>query len=82
MSNQMTANRALAWKRGFEAAREAARTLTRREPVDIEHSVRLALDLIETCRRQGIWPGSNSDRERSVATVRDRWIKLKRTLRP
>jgi len=84
MAVKMTHQDTLAWKQGFEAAREAERSLTRREPVNVERSIRLSLALIETCRLQGIWPssGSKSERERSVTAVRERWIKLKQAARP
>ena len=84
MASKMILEAALAWKRGFEAARDAERSLTRREPVNVERSIRLSLALIETCRRQGIWPGAGatSERERSVTAVRERWIKLKQAFRP
>ncbi len=55
MADKMTHEDALAWKHGFEAAREADRSLTRREPVNVERSIRLAMALIETCRQQGIF---------------------------
>jgi hypothetical protein len=84
MADKMTRQETLDWKKGFEAAREAERLLTRREPVNVERSIRLALALIEICRRQGIWPdaGSRSVRERSEIAVRERWGKLKMALRP
>lgn len=83
MARKMTHQETLAWQHGFEAAREAERSLTRHEPVNVERSIRLALALIETCRRQGIWPGSGSEaeRERSATVVRERWIKLKQAFR-
>lgn len=79
MADKMTQEDTLAWKHGFEAAREAERSLTRREPVNVERSIRLSLALIETCRCQGIWPSaeSMSEREHSVIAVRERWIELK-----
>ena len=84
MAFEMTAEAARAWKRGFEAARDADRSQTRRESVNPERSIRLALMLIETCRRHGIWPepGSRSERERAATAVRERWIKLKLAFRP
>ena len=84
MADKMTHEDALAWKHGFEAAREADRSLTRREPVNVERSIRLAMALIETCRQQGILFNSRSEmaRERSDAAVRERWINLKQAFRP
>lgn len=83
MASKMTHQGMLAWQHGFEAARKAERLLTRREPVNVERSIRLTLSLIEICQRQGIWPrsGSEVERERSATVVRERWIKLKQAFR-
>lgn len=84
MARKMSHQDTLAWQHGFEAARKAERSLTRHEPVNVERSIRLAMSLIEICRRQGIWPssGSEAERERSLTTVREKWIKLKQAFRP
>lgn len=72
----------LSWKRGFEAARETEQYLIRKEPIDSERSIRFALELIEVCRMQGIWPGSESERlrESQIKSVRERWSTLRRVL--
>lgn len=81
MANNCSREDALSWQRGFEAARELERTLTRHEPVDPERSFRLALSLIEIVRRLGIWE-NEEERERSVSVVREKWLRLKQSLRP
>jgi hypothetical protein len=84
MAENMTRKEALDWKHGFEAAREAERSLIRREPVNVGRSVRLALALIEICGRRGIFPSGvpGSERERFELAARERWAGLKRALRP
>ncbi len=78
----MTKKDILIWKQGFEAAREVERQLTRREPLDSERSVRLALALIQICRKQGAWPAFKRDKiwDDEVSRVREQWVRLRKAM--
>jgi hypothetical protein len=75
----MDKQQVLAWQRGFELAREAEHELVRREPLDLNRSIRLALSLIELCRKQDSWSSVLDDpiRLQEVEKVRRRWSRLK-----
>lgn len=79
---KMTKEQVLEWKRGFEVVREAERRLVHQGPIDSERSVRLALELIDMCHRQGVWvrPGDDQIWEDQVRIVRKRWLLLKKVL--
>lgn len=70
------------WKQGFEAAREAQRHLTRKEVMDPHRSIRLALALIDACRKQAVWPIAGKDKiwDDKVRRVRERWHHLKKAM--
>ncbi len=71
----------LKWKSGFDVAREMERRLVRDEAVDCGRSIRLALDLIDLCHRQGVWPISvkhSQIRQQEVDRVRERWRTLRK----
>ncbi len=68
----------MAWRRGFETAREMERVLTTREPVDVQRSLGIALELIEAALRRDPSGGRSGAWERDVERVRERWRALKR----
>jgi hypothetical protein len=79
MATQLEKDRVLAWLSGFEAARQVDRERLRREPVDCQRSIRLALGLMKCMQtRGGHTVGDTRIREEAVAQVRQRWVTLKR----
>ncbi|MEK7449486.1 MAG: hypothetical protein AAB019_08380 [Planctomycetota bacterium] len=80
----MNKNDLLKWENGFKAAREMECRLIRKQPLNQERSIRLALLLVDLCRQQGVWPirdSQNQVREREVNIVRDRWKILKKAVK-
>ena len=79
MATQLEKDRVLAWLSGLEAARQADRERLRREPVDCQRSIRLALGLMTYIHgRGGPTIADARIREQAVDHVRQRWVTLKK----
>lgn len=79
MATKLEKDLVLAWLSGFEAARQADRTRLRREPIDCQRSVRLALGLMKCIYgRGGPTIEDTRIREQGVDHVRQRWVTLKK----
>lgn len=72
----------ITWRQGFVNAKEIERTLVQREDIDSNRSIRLALALIDTYRKQGAWKKAEKDIiwDEEVNEVRKRWLKLRKVI--
>lgn len=72
--------RVRAWREGFVTAFERDRALRRKERTRGQRAVTLSLYLIDVAAEIGAFPRprSPSAREREVAEVRRRWVRLHR----